>query len=118
MRITDLQSLPRFSQGWTFLYVERARIERDDHAIVVLDERGRVPVPAAALSVLMLGPGTAITHAAVVALADCGTSVVWCGEGAVRFYAAGIGETRRAANLMAQAKAWADEQRRLDVVVR
>jgi CRISP-associated protein Cas1 len=117
-RITDLQSLPRFAQGWTFLYVERVRIEREDHAIVLLDRQGRVPVPAAALSVLLLGPGSTITHAAILALADCGTSAVWCGEGGVRFYAAGVGETRRAANLMAQAEAWADPARRLDVVVR
>jgi CRISPR-associated protein Cas1 len=36
----------------------------------------------------------------------------------VRFYAAGAGDTRRAANLSAQARAWADERRRLEVVMR
>lgn len=59
-----------------------------------------------------------MTHAAILTLADCGTSVVWCGEGAVRFYAAGVGETRRAQNLATQASAWADERRRLEVVMR
>jgi CRISPR-associated protein Cas1 len=118
VRITDLQSLPRFANAWTFLYVERVRIEREDHAIVLFDVHGRVPVPAASLSVLLLGPGVTVTHAAMLALADCGTSVVWCGEGGVRFYAAGMGETRRAANLGAQATAWADEGRRLEVVTR
>jgi CRISPR-associated protein Cas1 len=118
MARSDLQALPRFEHGWTFLYTERVRVERDAHAIMLLDRTGRTPVPAAALSVLLLGPGTAITHAAVIALADSGCSIVWCGEGGTRFYAAGTGETRRARNLMDQATAWADPSRRLEVVMR
>jgi CRISPR-associated protein Cas1 len=105
MRITDLQYLPRFADGLTFLYAEHARIEQDDAAIVVVDASGRVPVPVAALAVLMLGPGISITHAAVLACADAGCSVIFCGEGGVRLYAAGTGETKRAANLMEQARA-------------
>lgn len=114
----DLQTLPRFSDGWSFLYVEKARVEQDDHAIVLIDQRGAVPVPVASLSVLMLGPGTTITHAAMIALADNGCSIAWCGEGGVRLYASGSGETKKAANLLAQAEAWASPERRLDVVKR
>jgi CRISPR-associated protein Cas1 len=117
-RVTDLQSLPRFANSWTFLYTERVRVEREDHAIVLVDQHGRIPVPAANISVLLLGPGATVTHAAILTLADCGTSVVWCGEGGVRFYAAGAGESRRASNLADQAMAWADERRRLEVVMR
>ena len=118
MKRADLQSLPRFSDGWTFLYVEHARVEQEQHAIMIFDEKGRVPVPVASLSVLMLGPGTTLTHAAVSALADNGCSVVWCGEAGVRLYASGHGETNRAANLMDQARAWADPAEHLNVVVR
>jgi CRISPR-associated protein Cas1 len=114
----DLHLLPRFRDGWSFLYVDRVRIEQDQQAILLLDDRGRVPVPVASLSVLMLGPGSTITHAAMLALADNGCSVVWCGEGSVRCYAAGGGETHRAANLMAQASAWADPTAHMDVVKR
>jgi CRISP-associated protein Cas1 len=113
-----LHSLPRFSDGWSFLYVEHARIERDQNAIVILDARGRLAVPVASLSVLMLGPGTAATHAAMVALGENGCSVVWSGEAGVRLYVAGGGETRTSANLMAQATAWADPVQRLEVVKR
>jgi CRISP-associated protein Cas1 len=118
MRLTDLQLLPRFSDGLTFLYVERARIEQDNSAIVLVDSTGRVPVPVAALAVLMLGPGVSITHAAVVACADNGCSIVFCGEGGVRFYASGLGETRRGSNLMDQARAWADPALHMQVVRR
>jgi CRISP-associated protein Cas1 len=114
----DLHALPRFSDGWSFLYVEKVRIEQDGNAIMLVDARGTVPVPVASLAVLMLGPGSTITHAAVLALGDNGCSVVWCGEGAVRFYAAGGGETRKSANLLAQATAWADPATRLEVVQR
>lgn len=118
MRTTDLQLLPRLSDGLTFLYVERARVEKDAHAIVLVDETARVPVPIAALAVLMLGPGTSITHAALAACGDNGCSVAICGEAGVRLYASGTGETRRSANLLEQARAWADPARHMDVVRR
>lgn len=46
-------------------------------------------IPVATLSVLMLGPGTTITHAAVKACSDCNTPVCWVGEEGRRFYAFG-----------------------------
>lgn len=118
MRVTDLHLLPRFADGLTFLYVEHVRVEQENHAIVLVDAAGRVPVPVAALGVLMLGPGTAVTHAAMVACADNGCSVLFCGESGVRLYASGLGETRRAANLLDQARAWADPTEHVNVVVR
>lgn len=114
----DLHALPRFRDGLSFLYVERVRIDQDQQAILLRDERGRVPVPVPSLSVLMLGPGSTITHAAVLALADNGCSIVWCGETGVRFYAAGGGETHKVRNLVAQARVWADPSQHLEVVKR
>lgn len=114
--VLDLAQLPRVSDGWTFLYTEHARVERADYAIELVDIQGRVPVPVAALSVLLLGPGTTITHAAMLALAEGGCSVVWCGEDGARFYASGIGETRRAHHLEAQARAWASPKKHLEVI--
>lgn len=117
-RIRDLQLLPRFSDGWSFLYVERAEVDRESNAVVIENGQGRVAVPSASLSALLLGPGTRTTHAAIALLADTGCTVVWCGQGMVRCYASGLGETRRAANLMHQAKLWADEVTRAEVVLR
>lgn len=116
--VFDLAQLPRVSDGWTFLYTEHVRVERADYAIELFDAAGRVPVPVAALSVLLLGPGATITHAAVLALAEGGCSIVWCGEGAARFYASGLGETRRAHHLEAQARLWASTRKHLDVIRR
>lgn len=118
MRIRDLHVLPKFSDGWSYLYVEHCRLDQEDRAIAIHDAFGRVPVPCANLALLMLGPGVSITHAAISVLADHGCLVAWCGEAGVRFYAVGMGETRSAANYLHQARVWADPDLHLRVVHR
>jgi len=116
LRVKDLHILPKFSDGWSYLYVEHCRIDQEARAIAIHDEAGKVPVPCANLALLMLGPGVSITHAAVSVLADHGCLVAWCGEEGVRFYAAGMGETRSAANFLHQARMWAHADFRMQVV--
>ena len=53
----DLQALPQIRDRMTFLYLERCTIGREDSAITVSQERGCVHVPAASISVLLLGAG-------------------------------------------------------------
>jgi len=114
----DLHQLPKFRDALSFLYVEHVRIEQEGKSIALYDADGKTPVPVAALSVLMLGPGTNITHAAIRALADNNCLVIWCGEQNVRFYAFGMGGTRSAKGILRQAELAADETRRLEVVER
>jgi CRISPR-associated protein Cas1 len=102
----------------SYIYVEHAIIEQESLSIVIIKEDGRIPVPVASLTVLFLGPGTRITHAAVKAICDNGCMAIWCGEGAGRFYAYGMGETRSSANLLSQAKLCMDEEMHMKVVVR
>ncbi|MFH1737513.1 MAG: type I-E CRISPR-associated endonuclease Cas1e [bacterium] len=118
MRVQDLHVLPKFSDGWSYLYVEHCRIDQEARAIAIHDELGKVPVPCANLALLMLGPGVSITHAAISVLADHGCLVTWCGEEGVRFYAVGMGETRNAGNFLHQARMWADAELRLQVIRR
>ena len=114
----DLHILPKVRDSWSFLYVEHATVDQEGLAIAIHDKTGRVPVPCASLSTLMLGPGTAITHAAIKTLADSGCSVLWVGEGGVRFYAQGVGETRVARNLLRQAVLWSQPTTRMAAVER
>ncbi|MCL4844696.1 MAG: type I-E CRISPR-associated endonuclease Cas1 [Bryobacteraceae bacterium] len=118
MKPRDLHILPRVEDGWSFLYVHHCRIEQDGKSISVWEESGRTPVPCASISLLMLGPGATITHAAVRALADSGCLIQWVGEEGVRVYGVGLGETRSSRNLLRQAAAWANPQSRLTVVRR
>lgn len=116
--VRNLRILPKVRDSWSYLYVEHARIDQEDKGICLHDANGRVHVPCASLSLLMLGPGTTVTHAAVMTMAEAGCLVAWCGEQGVRFYAQGMGETRSAANLLQQARLWANPHRRLHIVRR
>lgn len=117
-RAIDLRSLPRLRDGLSYLFLEHGRIERDDASVAWYGPEGAVAIPVAGLAALFLGPGVTITHAAIVVLADSGVSVGWVGEGGVRFYAAGGGETRSARNVERQATAWADPVSRAAVARR
>jgi len=115
----DLHELPKLRDGLSYLYLEHGRLKQKHKAVEFVDkESGRTMIPAAALAVLMLGPGTSVTHAAVKALADNGCLVVWVGEEGTRCYAQGGGETRKAYHLLHQAELSSDPQKRLQVVKR
>jgi len=118
MSARNLQELPRFGDKLSYLYAEHAVVDQCDKAIAIHRADGTTPVPAAALAVLILGPGTRITHAAVKALADNNCQVIWAGEHGVRFYAHGLGGSRHSRNLIRQARLVSNEITRLQVVIR
>ena len=111
----ELQELPQIKERVSFLYLERCLINRQDSAITITDERGTVYMPAAALGVVMLGPGTNITHRAIELIGDTGTSVVWVGEHGVRYYAHGRPLTHSSHLLAAQAELVSNTRSRLAV---
>lgn len=117
-RVKDLHFLPKFRDSLSFVYLEHAKIDKHENAIAFHDAEGLTPVPVATLAVLMLGPGTMVTHAAIKVLADNNCLVVWCGEENVRFYSSGMGGTRSAAPLLHQARLASNEATRLQVVKR
>lgn len=112
---TELTELPRISDRVSFIYVEHAKINRQDSAITVLEERGLVRIPAAMIGVLMLGPGTDISHRAMELMGDTGTSVVWVGERGVRHYAHGRSLSHSTRFLESQAKLVTNTRLRVDV---
>lgn len=116
--VKDLHLLPKVRDSWSYLYAEHCTIDQDAKAIACHDVNGKTPVPVATLALLMLGPGTSITHAAIRTLAESGCSVLWVGEQSVRCYAQGLGETRSARRLLRQATLWANPQLHLAIVRR
>ncbi len=111
----NLHELPKLRDSLTYLYAEHCIIEQKAKAVEMIDQEGRTMIPAANLTTLLLGPGTSITHAAVKTLADNGCGIVWVGEDVTRFYAHGMGETRRAYHVLHQAQLASNPQLRLDV---
>lgn len=112
----ELQALPQIADRMTFLYLEHCVLNRQDGAITVTDDKGTVFIPAAAISVLLLGPGTKVTHRAMELIGDAGVSVLWVGEHGVRYYAGGRALTHRAQLLMRQAELVSNTRLRLGVV--
>ncbi|NYI03455.1 type I-E CRISPR-associated endonuclease Cas1e [Allostreptomyces psammosilenae] len=95
--------LHRLTDRVSSIYVERSHLDRDENAVVIINKRETVRVPAAMIAVMLLGPGTRTTHGAIRLLADPGTAVCWVGEQGVRMYAAGLGPSRGAGLLHRQA---------------
>lgn len=114
----DLHELPKLRDSLSYLYIEHAMVDRKASAIEFIQKEGRTHVPTAALCVLLLGPGTSITHAAMKILAESGCSVIWTGEDVTRCYAQGTGETRRAYHLLRQAELCSNPGLRLEVIRR
>ncbi|WP_270303991.1 type I-E CRISPR-associated endonuclease Cas1e [Baileyella intestinalis] len=112
---TKLPQLPRASDRVTFIYVEHAKINRNDGAVTVAESRGIVRIPAAMIGILLLGPGTDISHRAMELLGDTGTSVAWVGERGIRQYAHGRSLARTSRFLEKQAKLVSNTRTRLHV---
>lgn len=114
----ELPDLVRVEDRMSFLYTERSTLGRDANAVTISDAAGVVHVPAASLGVLMLGPGTRVTHQAMLLLAENGSTVIWVGEFGVRYYAHGraLAETSRL--IEAQARLVSDRSLRLGVARR
>ena len=53
---STLLELPKIRDRLTFIYLEKCKINRDNGAISVQDKDGIVLIPAANISVLLLGP--------------------------------------------------------------
>ena len=112
---SELVELPRIEDRATFIYLEHAKINRIDSAVTVTDAKGVIRIPAAIVGVLLLGPGTDISHRAVELLGDTGTALIWVGERGVRYYAHGRALARSTRFLMRQAELVTNERCRLRV---
>ncbi|WP_281829641.1 MULTISPECIES: type I-E CRISPR-associated endonuclease Cas1e [Lactobacillus] len=112
----ELTELARVEDRITFLYIEHADLNKQDSAVTVTDSKGTVFVPAALISVLMLGPGVNVTHRAMELIGDSAMSVVWVGECGVRQYAHGRALNHSSRFIESQAKLVSNTRSRLSVV--
>ena len=112
---TKIPEVPRIADRVTFIYVEHAKINRVDGAVTVAESRGIVRIPAAMIGILLLGPGTNISHRAMELLGDSGTSVAWVGEHGIRMYAHGRSLSHTARFLELQAKLVSNTRTRLQI---
>ncbi len=114
----NLHSLPRFEDRWSYLYLDRGVLDQEANGLVIHMADCSTLLPIDQLSLVMLGPGISITHAAVKALAQNNALLAWVGEGGIRCYAHSTGGTFSSRRQMHQAKMASDEKLRLEVVCR
>ncbi|MBL8067385.1 MAG: type I-E CRISPR-associated endonuclease Cas1 [Armatimonadetes bacterium] len=118
----DLTLIPKFRDRLSYLYVEHAAIEREQNSIALhavdpqSEELIETHVPVCDIALLMLGPGTKLSHRAMDILARNNCLVAWVGEEGVRMYAFATGGTHSSARLLRQAALVSNPQSRLDVV--
>lgn len=116
MRNRDLQEIPKFEDEWSYLYLEKGHIDKHQKSIGFHYLDKVVPIPLEAISVLMLGPGTTISHDAVACISESRCLTVWTGEQGVRLYSYGCSGTYSSKNLLKQATLWSDVNSRENVV--
>lgn len=111
----EISELVRAEDRLSFAYFEHCTIGRDDNAITATDSTGVTHIPAATLSVLMLGPGTRVTHQAMTVIGENGATVIWVGERGIRMYAFGKPLTHSSVLLQRQAALVSNTRKRLNV---
>ncbi|MCK9547595.1 MAG: type I-E CRISPR-associated endonuclease Cas1e [Sphaerochaeta sp.] len=113
MRNKNLQEIPKFEDTWSYIYFEKGRIDQYQSTIGFHYLDKVVPIPIETLCLLMLGPGTSITHEAVKRISESRCLVAWTGESGVRFYSSGYSGTYSSKNLLQQIEVYADPEMRL-----
>jgi len=112
----DLHTLPKVEDSMSYIYLEHGRLEQDYLSLSFIDKDGcKIQIPASATCLIILGPGTTVTHQAVKTCAENGCLIIWGGEESIRYYASGFGETRKNHKLMRQAKLASHPRSRLAV---
>ncbi len=81
-------------------------------------EAGDYAIPYQGVSMILLGPGSTVSHDALRLLARHGTLLAAVGEGGVKFYTAPPMGQGRSEVARRHARLWADETARLDVARR
>ncbi len=112
------RELPRAQDRLSFLYLEHCVVNRDQNALTCVTPQGVAHVPAAQLGAVLFGPGTNVSHQAMMLISESGASCVWVGEQGVRCYASARPLSGHTKLLQAQAAAVSSTKTRLAVARR
>ncbi len=103
------------------VWLERGRLEVEDGCLRFVTagghelEPGDYQIPHQSISIILLGPGSSVTHDALRLLARHGCALAAIGEGAVRFYTAPPLMPDTSALARSQVRLWADQKTRMEV---
>lgn len=103
------------------IWLDRGRLEVEDGCLRFITAgggelaAGDYQIPHQGVSIVLLGPGSSVTHDALRLLARHGCALAAIGEGAVRFYTAPPLLPDSSAAARAQVRLWADPATRMEV---
>ncbi|MCX7342009.1 MAG: type I-E CRISPR-associated endonuclease Cas1e [Hyphomicrobiales bacterium] len=102
------------------VWLDRGRLEVEDGCLRFVTAGGELAagdyqIPHQSLSIVLLGPGSSVTHDALRLLARHGCALAAIGEGAVRFYTAPPLMPDSSALARQQVRLWADPATRMEV---
>jgi CRISPR-associated protein Cas1 len=103
------------------VWLDRGRLEVEDGCLRCITpgggdlDPGNYQIPHQAVSIILLGPGSSITHDALRLLARHGCALAAVGEGGVRFYTAPPLLPDSSAAARSQVTLWADPKTRMEV---
>lgn len=112
----NYKSLPKMRDSLSLVYVEHCVLERTNSSVSAFDKDGSTEIPISNTCVVVIGPGSKVTHEAVKVMAENGCLAIWTGEEGVRYYAHGTGETKKGYKIERHARVWADEEAHMQVV--
>ncbi len=109
-----------YSARHGLIWLDRGRLDVTDGCLRFVTaggslEAGEYEVPHEAISILLLGPGSSVTHDALRLLASHGTALAAIGQGGVRLYTAPPLITASSALARQQAELWAKSQTRIAI---
>jgi len=102
------------------VWLDRGRLEVEDDCLRFVTAGGGAlaagdyQIPYHAISIVLLGPGSSVTHDALRLLARHGCALAAIGDGAVRFYTAPPLMPDSSALARAQVRRWADPKLRME----
>lgn len=110
----------RLEDRISYLYLEYATIRQDRTGVVAYSsEEGEniahtIQIPVAEIAVIVLGPGTSISHAAMTSCARAGATVIFGGGGGLTSYTVATPLTTSSKWAIAQARLVSNEARQRD----
>ena len=103
------------------IWLDRGRLEVEDGCLRFVTagsadlQAGDYQIPHQAISIVLLGPGSSVTHDALRLLARHGCAIAAIGEGAVRFYTAPPLLPDSSALARMQVERWSDTEARMSI---
>jgi len=98
-----------------FINLEYGKLTISNDNLHFIMKDNEIDVPVEQFSMINLGCGTSVTHAAIELVAKHGTLLNWIGEGGVRLYSSGLGINARTDRLWKQMEMALNKNKRLSV---